>query len=601
MCGINGIINLSKKNSKEELINKILAMNNSINHRGPDGEGYVINEANNIILGNRRLAIVGDDNINQPIVTNNFNIITYNGEIYNYKELQNKLINENNANFETNTDTEVIIKCYEQFGIDFINKIDGMYAFCIWDEKNKKAILSKDFFGKKPLYYCLYNDDFYFSSEINALKKVLPQSFFEISNYGLVDYFKYGYINGKKTIYKNILKLEPNSCIEIYNKNIRERKFENRPINDEYKFIQKKDLEDLFNQKFSNAVRKRTNSSKKMSLLLSGGIDSTLIALEMKKQELDFSSTHISIEKNEDKIILDNLKTMKKNGMDINFLNISNKEILQDYDKIIKNFSEPNSDISIIPTYFAYKNSGTSKIVLNGDGADELFFGYRRINLAKFISYYLKDRQLDLTSIKILDNKLFNAIALPLLDKIHCLSGNFVTKQERNTILNNDFINNYNDKNIFNDYSGKSFFDILYKFDIDQQLPNCLLVKSDMCSMLNSKEARSPMLDKDIYELSLHLKNKYFFSEIQDKKLLRKSLKNKISNNLYKLPKKGFDLNKRNLYEDNYKTIRETISTNSTIYNLINKNQLIKYMDSTQYKNSDLLWSIYSFISWENQ
>ena len=109
------------------------------------------------------------------------------------------------------------------------------------------------------------------------------------------------------------------------------------------------------------------------------------------------------------------------------------------------------------------------------------------------------------------------------------------------------------------------------------------------------------MLDKEIYELSLHLKNKYFFNEIQNKKLLRKSLKNKISNNLYKLPKKGFDLNKRNLYENNYKTIRETISTNSAIYNLINKNELIKYMDSTQYKNSDLLWSIYSFISWENK
>ena len=601
MCGINGIINLTKKNSREELINKIIAMNNSILHRGPDGEGYIVNESNSIILGNRRLAIVGDSNINQPIVTKNSNIITFNGEIYNYKELQNQLINENNINFETDTDTEVIIKCYEQFGINFINKLDGMYAFCIWDEKNKKAILSKDFFGKKPLYYCLYENDFYFSSEINALTKVLPLNFFEISNYGLVDYFKYGYINGKKTIYKNILKLKPNSYMEISKDSIKEIKFEKFSISNEYNSMQKKDLEDLFNQKLSNAVRKRTNSSKKLSLLLSGGIDSTLIALEMNKQKLEFSSTHINIEKNEDIKTLDNLKLMKKNGMDINFLNISNKEILHDYKKIITNFSEPNSDISIIPTYFAYKNSGTSKIVLNGDGADELFYGYRRIKLAKFISYYLKDKQLDLTSIKFLDNKLFNAIALPLLDKIQCLSGNFVTKQERNTILNNDFINNYNDKDIFNDYSGKSFFDILYNFDIDQQLPNCLLVKSDMCSMLNSKEARSPMLDKEIYELSLHFKNKYYFNEIKNKKLLRKSLKNKISNNLYKLPKKGFDLNKRNLYENNYKTIRETISTNSAIYNLINKNQLIKYMDSTRSKNSDLLWSIYSFISWENK
>ena len=205
MCGINAIINFDKRLSRNELINKIIIMNSSLSHRGPDSNNYYLADQDKIIMGSTRLSITGDlEKGEQPLRKKN-NIIIFNGEIYNFKELEEELFYQDKTyNNASKSDTEFLINLYNQYEDKYFYKLEGMFSFIILDNFRKKAILSKDFFGKKPLYFTYFENNIYFSSEIAALKKVIPISHFRLNEDSVLEFISFGYGISEKTIFKNV-------------------------------------------------------------------------------------------------------------------------------------------------------------------------------------------------------------------------------------------------------------------------------------------------------------------------------------------------------------------------------------------------------------
>ena len=214
MCGISGIFNFKKKFINQQLIvQKIVKFQN---RRGPDKSSIWESQCKKVIFGHNRLSIIELSNKgDQPFISLDQNlVITYNGEIYNFKDLKKELI-ENKVKFKSNSDTEVIIEGYKFWGLDFLQKLRGMFAFAIWDKKNQKLILARDPFGIKPLYYINYNNVFYFASQIKSLL-LINDIKFNISNAGLLSYYSWGNLQEPLTLYKEIKSLEKGTFVSIF-------------------------------------------------------------------------------------------------------------------------------------------------------------------------------------------------------------------------------------------------------------------------------------------------------------------------------------------------------------------------------------------------
>jgi len=589
MCGINGITNFNLKFNKSNLINFISIMNNTIKHRGPDHGDYYINSQDKLIIGNRRLAIIDlESRSNQPLISRySKNVISFNGEIYNYEYLKKEL-QDKGYKFYSKGDTEVISVLFDEYGIDFVSKLDGMFAISIWDDRNQKLYLIRDFFGKKPLYYVNCDGNLFFSSEINSLKKVIEDNYKTFCDENFKEFINFGYVDDNKTIFKKIRRLKPSSFIEVSKEKIEEKKYN-------YYHNFKKDINN-YEQLLKRSINKRLNSDAKVGLLLSGGVDSSLILKYLGEKNINIKSYTINIhEKNNDKYLEAIGDLSKKYNIKNNIKNINSKSLLDCADKIYKNLSEPITDISIIPTFLAYEfASNECKVLLNGDGADEIFLGYRRHLLSKIVSL------LNLKKNSFLD-KFFNNTEIRLLrclfsndvKKIQHLSGNYYCNSDKDLFLA-DISPNSKLYSNFDNFNEKMIF-----HDLNNQLTNCLLIKADHCSMSNSVEARSPYLDKSVYFKSLG-DNRNNFNSIKQTKIILRNLLSKSHKYISNLPKEGFDLKRKYIYQNNKNTILDKLNdSRSYIYNFINKKKLIKNFYNDVNFQSDIYWTAYSYILWE--
>ena len=217
MCGISGILNLS--NQKILNLNKKLnKLNSLLIHRGPDNQDTWISENARVGLAHTRLSIIDlKKRSNQPMISNRRNVISFNGEIYNFKSLKKKL--ERNYKFKTNSDTEVILAGYETNGLDFLRELNGMFAFALWDEKKKKLFCVRDRFGIKPLYYCIIENNFFFSSEVKALLPFMKK--INVDNNALLEYLIYQYNVSPQTLFQNVNQINPGEYLEIDDKIIK--------------------------------------------------------------------------------------------------------------------------------------------------------------------------------------------------------------------------------------------------------------------------------------------------------------------------------------------------------------------------------------------
>ena len=612
MCGISGIIDFNYKLSKEKLQNILLEFNNTLKHRGPDNSGSWIH--NNIGMGHTRLSIIDlSSKGNQPMLSNDEkSAISYNGEVYNFKELSQML---ENTKLKSNTDTEVILEFYNQFGIDsLIHHANGMYAFSIFDKKKNYLILARDKIGKKPLYYFYDEDYFIWGSELNIFKIDLLKDKLIISKEALQNYFEVGYVPAPLSIFSKIKKLMPG---EIINLDLKSKKISTK----KYTFI--KNHSTLINNSFEDtiidAVNIRTISDVPYGVFLSSGVDSTLVAAILKSLKPSVQSFSIGIKNNK----LDESKDSKKIAIALNLNHheeiIDENKLINLFDQISQTYGEPFADSSQIPTMllssFAKKKIS---VALSGDGGDEIFCGYNRYlyadkfkTLINFLFIYNKifgriPYKLTSTFIKIFfkNSKIFNKInSMNDIKNYYDLYKRLV-KQHYVTLKIFKDSQNYDNFYLKNDF--KKFNDpllLMQSLDIQNYLPDDILTKVDRASMRSSLEVRCPLLDKRLSS-AIFLSKEKKIENNRGKVILRNMLKNYIDPNLISMEKKGFAIPINNWLMNGLKKIANDMIFSDTLKNdqYIDHNK-IKIIWGEHLKEthdySGLIWSLLIYLQWK--
>lgn len=516
MCGIIGFKNLDNQNNNIQLTRKLIE---SLKHRGPDGNSYKL--TNELILAHVRLSLLDLNNGTQPISYDNVHI-TFNGEIYNHKELRELLI-LNGYTFDTTTDTEVILKLYHKFGTSFIEKLNGIYSIAIYDETSNNLLLTRDYFGVKPLYYYCKGNNFIFASEIKTIIEYFKFNNIKIeyNSSKLKEYLVNGYINSENgTAFKDVYSLESG---KLFNFN-----GESLTIINELNIIP--ESSNLLNveHELTNQIELELDADVEVGILLSGGIDSSLITALGSKKKKQLKTFSISFKESNkyDESVFAKIVSNKFNTIHTTYLFTEN-DLIAEIDNLIKAIDQPIYDPAMLPMLYLSKNVRKNvKAVLSGDGGDELFGGYVSHRLFKYkllfktISTFTSRLPFIKSKAKLLSKLIMN------LGSSH---GPFSSNLDLIEGSNLDPINT----------KAKSLRDFL-KYKINTELKNKLLVKTDITSMYNGLEVRVPFLSKKLYSLSLSLKDSDLISMFKGKLILRKILSKYISKNITNKKKIGF-------------------------------------------------------------
>lgn len=598
MCGIVGFI--SKEENKTETIKR---MADRIAHRGPDQEGYYIDEF--IAFGHRRLSIIDLSHGNQPMFNENKDLILiFNGEIYNYKELQLEL-NNKGYKFVSNSDTEVLLHGYEEWKKDLPKKLRGMFAFAIWDKTNKILFCSRDNFGIKPLYYYQNDNTFMFSSEIKAFlehpkfKKVLNKEL-------LGAYLSFSFTPTSETFFKNVYVLEPGNSLILKNNKITIEPYYNVNFNEKkYEFNQ---LINEIRNTMKNSVKYHMISDVSIGSFLSSGIDSSYI-VSLAKPNNTYTVGY-NYPKYSEIEYAQNL-TNKLKITNIN-KRITKKEYMDTVTKMLYYMDEPFSDPSAISLYFLSQIASKDvKVVLSGEGADEFFGGYNTYKEEINFKFYNKIPFCIRHLIAILFEKLpefkgrnFIVRRGTKLEYEYVGVNKIFSEKEIKKVLSfKNIIKNHEiTKPTFNKYKKKDNIIKMQAIDIKHWLAKDILLKADKMSMANSIEVRTPFVDKNVFSLASSIPLDYKISKENTKIALRAASKKYIPNEAYKKKKLGFPVPLREWMkeDDVYNEILKTF-TNNFVNEFFNRDYIIHLLE--QHKNNKKdnykkVWAIYCFIKW---
>ena len=598
MCGINGF-NWDDRNLIKE-------MNKTIIYRGPDDEGIFLDKR--ISLGHRRLSILDlSKKGKQPMKFNNL-MITFNGEIYNFQEIRNEL-EEKGHRFKSNTDTEIILHSYDEWGKDCISKFNGMWAFCIYDSKNEELFLSRDRFGVKPLYYYFDGKRFIFSSELKAIIKHPIKK--EINKKALNYYFYQKYIGDDLTIYKDCFKLKAGHyCIfdlKMKKLSIIKYYFLDNEIAKNTKIPIKERLE-IIEEILIDSVNKRLISDVPVGSFLSGGLDSSLISAIISKRHKNFKTFSIGFkEESFDEVpYSERISNYIKTTHNYKYMNIDDNTIKY----VLSNLDEPFGDSSLLPSFLLSKITRENvTVALSGDGGDEVFGGYdsyKGYYIAKYIPNFA------INFLRIIANNLPNDNKkLSLSFKIKRFVRNYnsdVIKrhldwmatfddESRNKLLNKNFTGNLISTGNTQDLLG------IQSNDINNYMCEDILKKVDLSSMLNSLEVRNPFLDYRLVPLVLSLPEKYKIQFFETKWLLKKIGIKYLPKEIVYRQKRGFSvpiaiwIKKSKLIQD---YLTKNIYYNHNFINFDYVQDLYREHINKINDNSRELWLIFVFNFWWN-
>ena len=559
MCGINAIVSLNKSNdfSQNALSSKLQLMNCEITHRGPDSEGIHIQDP--IAFGFRRLSIIDlHDAANQPMFSNDGQVvIIFNGEIYNYLEIKEELLAKG-YQFRTESDTEVIINSYLEYGDECVQKFNGMWAFAIYDFRKNRLFCSRDRLGVKPFYYCIQENFLYFSSELKALHKVCN---LHRANLGKVyEYLAYGYrVNDGETFLENCSELLPATNLIYENNELQFNKYWKLKEN-LYKHNDQISVQEEYTRLFESAVKLRYRSDVPVALLLSGGLDSSSIAKVtdelIKRGELGqndvqaFIASFPNFQEDETAIAREFVKTCKH--IKLHEIQIDSKQLLNNFEETIYGLDHPLATFSSIAHNNIMKECHKLgiKVVLNGQGSDEAFAGYDRYHAGAFLSDQLISK-----NGKFLDE-------FKLLNTKDKYSAPFLISQMAKSVLNQNFASylraRFQEKTIscFNkDFLKANYhhFKPAYKFSlkgnnfnnylltqINQQGLNHILHYEDVSSMSQSIEIRSPFMDYRLMEFAFSIPNELRFNKGVTKVIQRDTIGKLLPDSITKAKKIGF-------------------------------------------------------------
>ena len=573
MCGLVGFRSIKYNYEFSEELDRAVSC---LTHRGPDDSGLFFDPKAGVGLGHRRLSVIDLSTAgHQPMTSNDVSII-YNGEIYNFKEIR-KTLEEFGHKFKSNTDTEVILKSYLEWGVDCLNKFIGMFAFAIWDGRKKRLFLARDRIGIKPLYYHFGNGTFLFASELKAL---MAFSIFkrDIDADSIPLFLHYLYIPAPKTIFKNTFKLLPGHFLTYDNNTtIKINSYwqypdvkgepSNLDLNEEEKLQQ---LDDILTQ----AVSDRMISDVPLGALLSGGIDSSIVVALMQKVNSSpvrtFSIGFKEEGYNEAKWAA---KVARHLGTYHTELYVTPKEAIDVIPMLPGIYDEPFADSSAIPTFLVSKLTRSYvTVALSGDGGDEQFSGYVRywstksavkglryipVTVRRFISdllqsiplnwiegCYLPFREFFPQQYRVANfpdkwQKLTGMISRTLISELYRMTICYWSKEELLSLIGKQ-VPESQFENTFKETEGQQIISRLMRVDQKTYLPDAMLTKVDRASMAASLEVRVPLLDHRVMECTASLPENLKYRNGTGKYILKKLLAKYVPGELFERPKMGF-------------------------------------------------------------
>lgn len=598
MCGIAGLV--TKDKNKKEVIKK---MSERIKHRGPDKEGYFINE--DIALAHRRLSIIDLTTGNQPMYNEDESIvIVFNGEIYNYLELKEELEKDGHI-FKTNSDTEVLVHGFEKWHTDLPKYLRGMFAFAIYDKNKKELFLARDNFGIKPLYYAYMDDTFMFASELKAFLDV-PQFKKEFNESILGTYLEFSFVPTTETFFKGVYRLDAGTSLLYKEKDILLNKY--FKLNFDEEDIEFDKAVEKICEVMKESVNKHLLADVEVGSFLSSGIDSSYI-VSLAKPDKTYTVGY-DIDK------YDEIKYAKDLANKLNITNkekvITKKEYMDALENIIYYLDEPTSDPAAISLYFVAKLASEDvKVVLSGEGADEFFGGYNyyreEVDLKFYnkIPYFIRHGISKVASL-FPEGRGFNFLVrrgLKLEDSYIGVNRNFSLKMAKKVLKKNYPLRGIDvTKSVYEEFADSSNIVKMQAVDINFWLMKDILLKADRMTMASSIEGRVPFIDREVFKVASKLPIDYKVTKENTKVALREAAKKVIPNDAYKKKKLGFPVPIREWMrdEDVYNTIKEAF--NSKESKLFFKTEVInKLLDehvSLKKDNYRKIWTIYCFIKW---
>ena len=560
MCGISGQISFNKP-VNEDLA---LKLSGTLSHRGPDDKGMYISKTKKCVLAHRRLSII-DPSVygKQPMFSQDRQyIIVFNGEIYNYAKLKNGLI-DHGVKFYSNSDTEVLLALYIKYGVDCLKYLRGMFAFAIWDEIKEELFLARDPLGIKPIFYSYSNNQIIFSSEVKSFKKTNLCT--EIDNKSLQHFLQWGSIPSPKTIYKNIQSLEKGSWMRFSKDGFNgPNKYWNitNIFNNDLKLSSRNEAVDYLREILLDSVKSHLVSDVPVGAFLSGGIDSSAVVSLMRQLGQSkigtFSICFNQSEINESRF---SRKISKIYDTDHHELFIDREDLINYKNNFILSLDQPTIDGLNTFIVSDWAKTNNYKVVTSGIGGDELFRGYNLFRYLPFINNVLKNTPelfkafgvsilSRLIQSKLINNKWLRA--LNLLDSPHSFENLY--KQSRTLFTNkeiNDIIVGHQVHT--DDETNKDYLEDFYNdqislqknltlFEINRYLCSQLLYDSDVFSMANSIELRTPFVDKIVMEGVSNIKNdNWYYDKKYNKSLLVDSVGD-LPSVIYNRRKMGFFL-----------------------------------------------------------
>lgn len=596
MCGIAGFIG-KDKNKKKILKN----MCDRIKHRGPDAQGYYVK--GDVALGQRRLSIIDIEGGKQPMFSKDEKlVVVFNGEIYNYKELKSEL---SDYPFQTNSDTEVLLYGYKEWGSELPKHLRGMFAFALYDIENKTLFCARDPFGIKPFYYYQNEGDFMFASEIKAFLDH-PKFKKEFNESILAPYLSFSFTPTTETFFKGVKRLDAGYSLTYKDGEMKlNRYFE---LNFD---IKKEDYDktvDNISKVMTDSVNHHMISDVEVGSFLSSGIDSSYI-VSLAKPDKTYTVGYDIPRYDETNYAKD--LTEKLGIRNIN-KKITKEEYMKILPKIMYHMEEPASDPAVVALYFvANIASKDVKVVLSGEGADEFFGGYNyyreevdcafynkipffiRHAISKFFSLFPPVRGINFLVRR----------GEKLEDSYIGVNKIWSEKEARKILKNKPVLENRDiTKPIYDEFKDKSNIVKMQAIDINFWLMKDILQKADRMTMANSLEGRVPFVDTEVFKVASSLPIEYKVTKENTKVALRDAAKKVIPNESYKKKKLGFPVPIRDWIkeDDVYKELKRELNS-KVAKKFFNTEILLKMLDEHKNGKKDnyrKVWTVYSFLKW---
>lgn len=625
MCGISGIIHFDTEHPVDAAV--LSSMNQAMAHRGPDDHGEFLER--NVGLGHRRLAIIDPASGHQPVTNEDGSLwIVFNGEIYNFIELKESLVSQGHM-FKTNCDTEVLVHLYEQYGTKCLDRLNGMFAFAIYNKKNGELFLARDRLGQKPLVYFKTSKCFVFASELNALKQH-PEMPTELDLQSIHDYLTLQYVPLPKTIFKGVCKLPPAHFMKI---NIQKQSCQlDRYWALDYQHKTVMDFDDAKSQLrelLQDAVKKRMISDVPLGAFLSGGIDSTLV-VSLMAQISDLPVKAYTIGFHEE-----NYDERKFAATVVSYLNKKNNASVEhceqlvdpaDFsvvEKLIYHYGEPFCDASMLPTFLLSKFTREHvTVAISGDGADELFAGYYRYLVMKFsrivdVLPLSVRKMLGKNLLKYMPSSIEERTLIGKLQRLVKMSTSSRNERYLSIVNRCDEAlkkNLYGQRfNNFTPHETQSFINAFYSIttaestvekimetDIYSYLPGDILTKVDIASMATSLEVRSAFMDHRLAEFAASLPLSFKQHNTTRKYILKEAFKDIIPNEIFSRKKLGFGVPIASWFRKKWdQPLRDNllngICVNEGYFNKKTIETLVKDHQSMKADWSYALWAILIF------